>query len=200
MNAHGIKGLTRRRFRPRTTDGGPAAAPDLLQGRFTARGINQVWTADITYIKTRQGYLYLAGVMDLCSRKIVGWSMAAHLGQKIVIDALQMAVDARSPRPGLIHHSDRGSQYASTAFRRLIEKHGCRASMSRRGSCYDNAPTESLWSTLKRDLAGQLPFDTRPQARATIFNYIEIFYNRVRLHSALGYKSPEQFEALLDSL
>lgn len=195
MRAHGIRALTRRGFRVRTTDPCPAAAPDLVNGRFSAEKPDRVWAGDITYIPTDEGYVYLAGVMDLFSRRIVGWSMAANLGQELVIAALRMAVGRRSPPPGLIYHSDRGSQYASAAFRRLLARHGMLPSMSRRGNCYDNAAVESLWSTIKRELVHPRTFHTRAQARAAIFDYIEIFYNRQRLHSVLGYQSPEQFEA-----
>lgn len=194
MKAQGIRALARKRFRPRTTVPRPSAAPDLLDGRFAADAPDRVWTADITYIRTAEGFLYLAGVMDLYSRRIVGWSMAAHLGRTLVIDALTMAVHRRNPAPGLIHHSDRGSQYASAEFKRLLARHAMRPSMGRRGSCYDNAPTESLWSTLKRELVHVRKFRTRSEARAAIFEYIEVFYNRQRLHSVLGYLSPEAFE------
>lgn len=194
MRAHGLQGRARRR-RVRTTVPRPAVAPDLLERRFAAQGRDRVWTGDITYIKTGEGYLYLAGLMDLYSRMVVGWSMADHLGQGLVIEALKMAVARRSPPPGLIHHSDRGSQYGAAAYRRLLARHQIRQSMSRAGNCYDNAPTESLWSTLKRELAGVRGFATRKQARAAVFEYIEVFYNRRRSHSRLGYLSPEQFEA-----
>jgi transposase InsO family protein len=162
---------------------------------FGAGARDLVWTSDITYIPTGQGYLYLAGVMDLFSRRIVGWSMATHLKQQLVLDAVRMAITRRGPAPGLILHSDRGSQYTCDAMGRLLNRHGIRQSMSRSGDCYDNAPTESLWSTLKRELAHRGAFATRQRARSAIFEYIEVFYNRQRLHSALGYKSPEQFEA-----
>lgn len=195
MKAQGIRAISRKRFRPRTTTPRPAAAPDLLDGRFVADAPDRVWTADITYISTGEGFLYLAGVMDLYSRRIVGWSMAAHLRRTLVMDALTMAVRRREPAPGLIHHSDRGSQYASAEFKGLLARYGIRPSMSRRGSCYDNAPTESLWSTLKRELVHVRKFRTRSEAQAAVFEYIEIFYNRRRLHSVLGYLSPEAFEA-----
>lgn len=194
MKAHGIKGQWRKR-RVKTTIPRQAAAADLLGRGFDAGARDLVWTSDITYISTGEGYLYLAGVMDLFSRRIVGWSMATRLKQQLVIDAVKMAITRRSPAPGLILHSDRGSQYTCGAFRRLLTRHGIRQSMSRSGDCYDNAPTESLWSTLKRELVNPGAFTTRERARVAIFEYIEVFYNRRRLHSALGYKSPEQFEA-----
>lgn len=194
MRAHGLRGRTRTR-RVRTTIPREVVASDLLERRFQAAAPDQVWTGDITYIPTAQGYLYLAGVMDLYSRRIVGWSMAAHLRQELVLDALRMAIERRRPKPGLIHHSDRGCQYTSHAFRDLLARHQIRQSMSGRGDCYDNAPTESLWSTLKRELVHTRTFATRDQARAAIFDYIEVFYNRKRLHSRLGYQSPVAFEA-----
>ncbi len=193
MKAHGLQGRTRRRRVPTTIPRRRPAAPDLLGRGFAAQARDRVWTSDITYIRTGHGYLYLAAVMDLFSRRVVGWSMASHLRQELVIDALTMAITRRRPAPGLILHSDRGCQYTSQSFRDLLVKHRIRQSMGRRGDCYDNAPTESLWSTLKRELAGS--FSTQEQARAAIFNYIEIFYNRHRLHSRLGYLSPEAFEA-----
>lgn len=196
MKAHGIRAKARRAFRPPTTTPRPIAAPDLVQGRFTADAPNRVWTADITYLRTGEGFLYLAGVMDLYSRRIVGWSMAAHLRQQLVLDALTMALRHRRPEKGLIHHSDRGSQYSARAYTRLLRRHGALASQSRSGNCYDNAPTESLWSTLKRELTGEgRVFRTRAEARTAVFQYIEVFYNRRRLHSVLNYRSPETFES-----
>ena len=192
MTAHGLQGRVRRR-RVRTTVPGLAAATDLVGRAFRAPAPDRVWTGDITYLRTGQGHLYLAAVMDLFSRRIVGWSMAAHLRQELVIDALRMAVSRRSPAPGLIFHSDRGSQYTSEGFRGVLARHRIRRSMCRRGDCYDNAPTESLWSTLKREMPRTYP--TREHARAAVFNYIEVFYNRNGLHSRLGYLSPEAFEA-----
>jgi putative transposase len=194
MKAHGLRGGARPR-RVRTTVPRPAVAGDLLGRRFGAEARDRVWTSDITYLRTGEGHLYLAGVMDLFSRRVVGWSMATHLRQELVIDAVTMAISRRRPAAGLILHSDRGSQYTSGAFRRLLARHRIRQSMSRAGDCYDNAPTESLWSTLKRELAHQRPFATRGHARTAVFQYIEVFYNRRRLHSRLGYLSPEAFEA-----
>lgn len=195
MKAHGLRGGTRRGRRLRTTVSRAAVAPDLVGRSFAVGGPDRVWTGDITYIPTAEGYLYLAGVLDLYSRKIVGWSMADHLRQGLVLDALEMAVTRRRPAPGLIHHSDRGSQYTAAAYRRLLAQHQIRQSMSRRGNCYDNAPTESLWSTIKRELVHQRRFKTRAEARSEVFEYIEVFYNRRRMHSGLGYLSPEEFEA-----
>jgi len=195
MKALGLRGGTRRRRRARTTTSRPAVAPDLVGRSFRAEGPDRVWTGDITYIPTGEGYLYLAGVLDLYSRRIVGWSMADHLRLVVVVDAFTWGGARRRPAPGLIHHSDRGSQYAAAAYRRLLARHQMRQSMSRRGDCYDNAPTESLWSTIKRELIHQRRFRTRREARAAVFEYIEVFYNRRRIHSRLGYLSPEAFEA-----
>jgi putative transposase len=149
---------------------------------------------DITYISTDEGWLYLAGVMDLCSRKIVGWSMADHMETSLVSDALRMAIAHRYPGEGLLHHSDRGSQYASDDYM----THGMEVSMSGVGQCWDNAVKESFWATLKTELVHHERYATRDHARAAIFEYIEVFYNRKRLHSSLGYVSPEQFEASLN--
>lgn len=195
MRESGLKGGGFRRKRIRTTFAGAAAATDLLGRDFSAQGPDRVWTADITYIKTGEGVLYLAGLMDLYSRRIVGWSMSGHMRQELVCAALKMALERRRPGPGLIHHSDRGGQYTSVQYRELLAVHKIRQSMSRGGDCYDNAPTESLWSTLKRELVKQRSFARRQEARDAVFEYIEVFYNRRRLHSAIGYKSPEQFEA-----
>jgi len=201
MKAHGIRAKTRKRFRVRTTESNHPhpIAPNRLDRRFVAAKINQVWLTDITYIPTGEGFLYLAGVMDLCSRRIIGWSMTNHLRVELVETALRMAVAARGPKlpRGLLHHSDRGVQYACGHYQSLLARHGITASMSGRGDCYDNAPQESFWGKLKTELTHHHRFATREQAQRAIFDYIEVFYNRRRLHSSLGYKSPEQFEALL---
>ena len=197
MRSLGIKARTHRRFRVRTTDSSHAhpVAPNVLDRRFEVAGLNRAWSADITYVPTGEGWLYLAGVMDLCSRRIVGWSMAEHMRAELVRDALNMALRSRSPSAGLLHHSDRGVQYACDAYRRELHARGITVSMSRKGDCHDNAPTESFWGKLKTELVHLERFATREQARAAIFDYIEVFYNRVRLHSSLGYVSPERFEA-----
>lgn len=199
MKVLGIKARTHRRFRVRTTDSNHdhPIAPNVLERRFTAAKPNQVWLVDITYIPTDEGWLYLAGVMDLCSRRIVGWSMADHLRAELACEALEMALRARRPGADLLHHSDRGVQYACEAYRVRLQSHGLTPSMSRVGDCYDNAPKESFWGTLKTELVYLERFTTRAQARSAIFEYIEAFYNRVRLHSSLGYVSPERFEAAL---
>jgi putative transposase len=170
-------------------------APNLLNQEFQAKQANQKWVADITYIPTREGWLYLSVVMDLYSRKIVGWSMKAEMTTELVEDALKMALYERQPDPGLLHHSDRGSQYASSQIRQLLDVHHITVSMSRTGNCYDNAVMESFFSTMKGEWVNFQTYRTRAQACQDIFAYIAGFYNRVRLHSTLGYLSPEQFEA-----
>ena len=173
-------------------------APNVLEREFHAELPNQKWLTDITYIPTDEGFLYLAGVMDMCSRKIVGWSMADHLRTELCLDALSMALQSRKPGDGLIHHSDRGVQYASVDYQLLIQSHCICVSMSRVGNCYDNAAMESFWGTLKTELVHHSKYRTIEEARQSIFKYIECWYNRKRRHSALGYKSPEQFEASLN--
>lgn len=196
MRAAGLRSKTKRRFRIKTTDSNHdhPIAPDLLGRDFSASAPNQVWVSDITYIPTDKGWLYLASIMDLFSRKIVGWSMGSTLHATIVVDALRMAIDQRGPAAGLIHHSDRGVQYASAESRAVLDEHGLVASMSRTGNCYDNAAKESFFHTLKTELIHHERYAIRAQARASVFNYIEAFYNRRRLHSTLGYMSPEDFE------
>jgi len=200
MRQHGIRARTKRKYVPRTTDSGhhqPVAA-NVLDRQFNAELPDQKWAVDITYIPTDQGWLYLAGVIDLCSRKIVGWSMAQHMRVDLVSDALSMALAHRRPGEGLLHHSDRGVQYASDDYRKLLSDHGMKPSMSNTGDCWDNAVMESFWSTLKTELVNHQHYATHAQARQSIFEYIEVFYNRRRLHSALGYLSPEAFEASLN--
>lgn len=186
-----------KRFVPCTTDSAHdhPVAPNTLDRNFAASKPNRKWLTDITYIPTRQGWLYLAGVLDCCSRKIVGWSMDVTMTAELVCDALAMAISRRRPEAGLLHHSDRGSQYACTQYQSLLASHGIHCSMSRTGNCYDNAMKESFWSTLKREAIGDHVFDTVEEARAAVFEYIEVFYNRKRRHSSLGYVSPEVFEA-----
>jgi transposase InsO family protein len=195
MKAHGIRAKMPRRF-VRTTDsrhGLPVA--DNVPGRdFDPGRPNAAWSADITYIPTADGWLYLAVVEDLFSRMIVGWSMDGTMTSRLAVDALDMALRRRLPRGGLLAHSDRGSQYASDHYQRLLGKHGITCSMSRRADCWDNAPVESFFASLKRELVHDERYTTRGEARASIFEYVEAFYNRARLHSSLGYLSPEQFE------
>lgn len=189
-----------RRVIPHTTDSrhDHPVAPNTLDRDFAADAPDRKWLADITYVPTRQGFLYLAGVLDCFSRRIVGWSMDVTMPATLVCDALDMALLQRQPGAGLLHHSDRGSQYAGAAYQSLLRAHGITCSMSRVGDCYDNAMKESFWSTLKREAIGDHVFDTIAEARAAVFADIEVFYNRVRRHSSLGYVSPETFEAALN--
>ena len=200
MREQGLRAKTRRAFVPRTTDSAhqKRIAGNLLDRQFATRLPDQKWAVDITYISTKEGWLYVAGVLDLCSRKIVGWSMAEHMETELIADALKMAIVRRSPGAGLLHHSDRGVQYASDAYQHLLSMHDMEASMSGKGDCWDNACMESFWSTLKTELVHHEQYATRDAARASIFEYIEVFYNRVRLHSSLGYVSPDTFEAALN--
>ena len=192
-----IRAKTRRKFVPRTTDSRhhqPVAA-NLLARDFAAPAPDRKWVADITYVPTQQGWLYVAAVLDCFSRKIVGWAMDDQMPTDLVSDALKMALYSRRPGRGLIHHSDRGVQYASEDYQQLLARHGIQVSMSGRGNCYDNAMMESFWATLKTERVHQKSYATREQARQSIFEYIEVFYNRKRLHSSIGYVSPETFEA-----
>ncbi len=199
MRDHGIVAKTARKFRVRTTDSNHnlPVADNLLDRQFNPSEANEVWLADITYIPTRAGWLYLAAVEDLFSRMVVGWSMAEHMESRLVVDALEMAVQRRLPDEGLLAHSDRGSQYASEHYQRLLAKHGIDCSMSRRGDCWDNAPMESFFASLKKELVHDADFATRAEARAAIFEYIEVFYNGQRRHSSLGYVSPAEYERSL---
>jgi len=200
MKRQRIRAKSKRKFVPRTTDSGHGqpVAPNVLGRKFEAELPDRKWAVDITYVPTGEGWLYLAGVIDLCSRKVVGWSMAEHMRTDLVADALSMALARRSPGEGLLHHSDRGVQYASEDYQHLLRSHGIECSMSGKGDCWDNAVMESFWGTLKTELVNHEHYRTRAQARASIFEYIEVFYNRTRLHSSLGYLSPEQFEAGLN--
>ena len=199
MQLHGLRAKQTRRFKA-TTDSKHTlpVADNVLSRQFTPSAPDVVWAADITYIPTRQGWLYLAVVLDLFSRRVVGWSMHKRLDRSLVLDALEMALRGRSPGPGLIHHSDRGSQYASGDYQALLEAQQMICSMSRRGNCWDNAPVESFFSTLKRELVHHCRYQTRAEARAELFEYIEVWYNRRRRHSSLGYQSPAEYEALFD--
>jgi transposase InsO family protein len=196
MRAAGRRGLQRRRWVPRTTDSrhDQPIAPNRLAEVPALQQRDQAWVTDITYVPTAEGWLYVAGVMDRWSRRVVGLAMAEHLRTELVSAALHQARTQRQPTHGCLHHSDRGCQYASAEYRRLLAAHGLEASMSRAGNCYDNAAMESFWSTLKNELVHRQTFATRAEARTAIFEYVEVFYNRQRLHSALGYKSPVDFE------
>jgi putative transposase len=196
MRRHGIRAIMARPRRVRTTDSSHdlPIAPNLLGRNFIATAPNRIWLADITYIETDQGWLYLAAVMDLYSRRIVGWAMADHLRADLPLTALAMAISAPRPGAGLIHHSDRGVQDASADYRKLMQSAGLRASMSRRANCYDNAPMESFFHTLKTELVHHRQYATRAEATQDIFAYIEGFYNRTRRHSAIGYISPIEME------
>lgn len=177
-----------------TTRGERPAAPDLVQRVFSAVRRDRIWVGDVTQIRTGEGWLYLAMLMDLYSRKIVGWSTSHSPRQEIALEALEMAVAQRRPRPGLIHHSDRGGQYGSAAYQDLLDEHGIRCSMSRPGQCLDNAAAESFFHTLKTEWIYHAHYKTRREARLAIFEYIESFYNTTRMHSSLDYRSPEEYE------
>jgi putative transposase len=199
MRDHGIVAKSARKFRITTTDSNHdlPVAENLLDRQFDPSAANEVWLADITYLPTREGWLYLAAVEDLYSRKVVGWSMAEHMESRLVVDALEMAVRRRLPDEGLLAHSDRGSQYASQHYQLLLARHGIACSMSRRADCWDNAPMESFFASLKKELVHDADFATRAEARAAIFEYIEVFYNGQRRHSSLGYVSPAEYEQSL---
>ena len=193
----GIEARRVRRFRIRVEHHKtPAAAPNHLDRCFEIRAANRVWMGDMTAIGTRAGWLYLAVLLDLYSRKIIGWAMSAKPDCKLVADALTMALTQREPKAGLLHHTDQGIQYRAADYRELLARHQMVPSMSRKGNCYDNACVESFFSTLKNELVEGRLYDTREQARTEIFEFIEVFYNRQRLHQALGYVSPAQFEAM----
>jgi putative transposase len=193
MRANGFKASVRRRF-PRTTDSrhNRPVAPNLLEQKFAAERPDTVWLADISYIPTLEGWLYLAAVKDMATREIVGWSMADHLRAELACDALLMAIRRRQPPRGLIAHSDRGVQYASEPYQAILARHGLRCSMSRRGNCLDNAPIESFFGTLKNELVHRTTFQSREAARRALFAWIETWYNRRRRHSAIGFLTPTQ--------
>jgi transposase InsO family protein len=194
----GLCGRQKRRYRPQTTDSShkEPIAPNRLAELPAATRRDQVWVSDITYLPTEQGWLYLAVIMDLYSRRIIGWAFAHHLGTELVAAALAMALVHRQPPRGLVHHSDRGVQYASAAYHQLLKAHGVIASMSRKGCCYDNAAAEAFFSTLKVECVYRTRFETHQSAQREVFWFIESFYNRRRRHSALGYLSPADFENL----
>lgn len=196
MREQGLCGRQKGRYRVQTTDSNheEPIAPNRLAEAPKATAPNQLWVADITYIETKEGWLYLAAILDLYSRRIVGWAMSERIDTALVLKALAMALLHRNPPANLLFHTDRGVQYASGDYRQALGNAGLIASMSRRGNCYDNATMESFWATLKLELVYRRSFDTRAQARTQIFDYIETFYNRQRAHSALDYHSPVDFE------
>ncbi len=196
MRQHGLCGRAKGRCRIRTTESNhdQPIAPNRLPKLPAPSAPNQIWLGDITYVATGEGWLYLAGVLDLYSRNLAGWAMSEHIDTKLVLAAWNMALTQRQPASGLVFHSDRGVQYASQDYRDALDHAKALASMSRKANCYDNAPMESFWSTLKQELIHRRCFQTRAQARQAIFDFIEVFYNRQRLHSSLGYLSPVDFE------
>ena len=196
MRQNKLVARCRRRFVCTTNSMHPyAPAPNVVARNFTPTAPDRVWAADITYVPTRAGWLYLAVILDLYSRRVVGWSMQPYMDRRLVLNALRMAVQARNPAPGLVHHSDRGVQYACDDYRQALASVGAVPSMSRTGDCWDNAPVESFFSSLKRELFDDAEFATHDVARAALFEYIEVYYNRQRRHSTLGHRSPMEYEA-----
>jgi putative transposase len=202
MREMGLAARRGRRRSPRTTDSRHdlPVAPNLLDRNFVADRPDTVWLADISYLPTDEGWLYLAVIEDLATREVVGWSMADHLRAELCTDALVMALQRRRPEPGLTHHSDRGVQYAAEPYRKVLGRHGIKQSMSRRGDCLDNAPMESFFASLKKEHVHHARFRTRAEARAAVFDYVEIFYNRQRLHSAIGYRTPAEARAGMEAI
>ena len=196
MRRAGVRAATARRFVVRTTDSrhGHPIAENRLDRRFEPGQVDRGWVGDITYIATGEGWLYLAAVLDLGSRKVVGWATADHLRSELVERALSNALEHRRPRGPVMHHTDRGVQYACDDYQELLRAHGLEVSMSRVGNCWDNAAMESFFGTLKQELVHRQTYATREEARGSLFEYIEVFYNRQRLHSTLGYLSPVQYE------
>ena len=199
MRVRGLAARRRRRFRVTTQSRHPfPIAPNVLARQFERAAPDQAWVTDITYLPTGEGWLYLAVILDLCSRCAVGWAMSERITDDLTLDALGLALARRRPPPGLLHHSDRGSQYASGDYQRVLARHGIVGSMSRRGDCWDNAVAESFFATLKVELVHHAAWATRAAARTELFEYLELFYNGQRRHSALGYLSPRAFERRLD--
>ena len=198
MREHGLSGTPKRMFKGTTTDSSHtlAVAENVLQRDFRADAPNRLWVGDITYLLTRDGWVYLAVLIDLFSRKIVGWALASHMRTELCLDALRQATGTRQPPPGLVHHTDRGSQYASSAYQDALKCVGATASMSRKGNCWDNAVAESFFGTLEQELVNRLerPWATEGEARDALTDYIHRFYNPIRRHSVLGYRSPINFE------
>ena len=200
MSEQGLAARRKKRFK-RTTDSNHKLpiAENILDRDFVVDEPNRVWVTDITYIWTREGWLYLAAIVDLYSRAVVGWAMSETIDRNLCLSALAMAVMARQPKPGLVHHSDRGSQYASADYRRALDDNKMICSMSRKGDCWDNAVAESFWSTIKAELIHGVDFPTRTAAQQAIFEYIEVFYNRRRRHSTIDYRTPAQQEEIYAS-
>jgi transposase InsO family protein len=200
MRVEGLRGRAARRFRRISTPRGDfPAAPDLVKRDFTAAAPNRLWVADITQIRTREGWLFLAVIVDVFSRRVVGWSTAARISHDLALQALRNALRARQPAPGLVHHSDRGSQYGGGEYQDLLDRNGIRSSMSRPRNCWDNALAESFFHTIKTEWLYHFTFDSRAQARSYVFDYIEGFYNRSRLHSSLGYCAPIIYETVVSA-
>jgi putative transposase len=197
MRTAGLRARAQRRHHVQTTDSRHSrpVAPNLLNQHFVADAPNRTWVTDFTYIRTNNGWLYLAIVLDLCTRKVIGWKMSEQMTTDLVSEALTMALQQQKPLPGCLIHSDRGSQYADQRYQALLARHGLTCSMSRTGNCYDNAPAESFFSTLKAELIEVQEFVTQRHARSAILCYVEGYYNRTRLHSALGYRTPNEMEA-----
>jgi putative transposase len=203
MREMGLSARQGRRRAPQTTDSrhDHPVAPNLLARNFAADRPDQVWLADVSYIPTDEGWLYLAAIKDMATREVLGWSMADHLRAELCVAALVMALQRHGPPPhGLVHHSDRGGQYAAEPYRTVLERHGITQSMSRRGNCLDNAPMESVFASLKVEQVHQARYRTRDEARAALFDYLEIFYNRQRLHSGLGYRTPVEARAAMSKV
>lgn len=196
MKELGIQGISPRAFVTTTRDNTNLEnSPNIIKDEaLVATAIDQIWVSDITFIPTKEGWLFLCIVLDLYSRRIVGWDMQPHMRAELVINALRMALKGRKPPPGLVFHSDCGGQYKAGRLRGLLMRHRTRQSMTFAGNCYDNATAESFFGTLKTELVGRLTFETREQAKAAIFEYVEVFYNRIRMHSSIGYQSPIEFE------
>jgi transposase InsO family protein len=195
MREAGIRSRTKKKFKATTNSRhNLPVAPNLLNQDFTVNAPDRTWVSDITYIHTEKGWLYLAVLLDLFNREIVGWATSSRMTRQLAIDALQMALGRRTPAEGLIHHSDRGSQYASGDYQKLLSKHAITCSMSRKGNCYDNAVAESFFRLLKTEWVNHHRYLSRSQATNSLFDYIEIFYNRKRRHSALGYATPQEYE------
>jgi transposase InsO family protein len=198
MRVAGLRGRVRRRFKV-TTDSkhDRPIAPNTLKRAFSAQISDSVWCADITYLHTVSGWVYLAAIIDMATRRIVGWSMANHMRTELVESALLNALNSRTPASALVHHSDRGSQYASDSYRKLLERHGIECSMSKAGDCYDNAVIESFFGTYKQEWAHHYRWSGLVEARAATHDYIEVFYNHQRLHSALGYRTPAEMDEIV---